>query len=540
MALTEAAVVEATATPPSRASTPVRRRWEIWILVLSSATLYVVAGVWLRYTMHYTIGDSLTRTADAVYVLFSRDPHLAAIGSVWLPFSEFIQIPFALLLRPFGQVELAGPVSTALCTVLTTLIIAQLCRVLEVSRVATFAICLVWAFNPVAVFYAANGMSEASSFMCLALAMFGYLAWIRLKRTSYLVVLAMGLAGAVLIRYEALGVVPVMAFLAAWDTKTRRPSLITMLIAAMPAAAAFLLWMVSDWLLLGDAFRWAKNTGPPPVDPPWLMGAHDFPTYLLYVGRWTIIFGPLLVVLVLLLSRPSRFRGTLGILAAAGVFPVVHLLLLTRHTSWGDPRYFAAAAMFAAVGAAWLASSGPRPNWRWIRAGWDTAVVAVLLVGSVTAPIALTNPVATRVEAEGRIFGSFFGIPQPVYQTFHGFPDPQSTQDFRLWRQVAADLDPELARGKRVIVDTNIGFGAVLFSKHPSGFVMNSDRDFESILSDPAGSVDYAISSYPCNPHGLDEVSLRFGYPPNPSKPGPGLVHDYGCARVYRLQPVKS
>jgi hypothetical protein len=316
--------------------------------------------------------------------------------------------------------------------------------------------------------------------------------------------------------------------------------MITMLIVALPAVAAFALWMATDWILLGDPLHWAKSTGGVPVNPPWLMGAHDFPTYLLYVGRWTIIFGPLLVILVLLLARPSRFRGTLGILAAAGVFPATHVLLLLRHASWGDPRYFASAVLFAAVGAAWLASAGPHPQWRWIRAAWDTAVVAVLTVGAVTAPIALTNPVATKVEAEGRIFGSFIGTPQPVYQTFKGYPDPQTTQDFRIWRQVAADLDPELARGKRVLVDTNIGFAAVLFSKHPSGFVINSDRDFESILSDPAGSVDYAISSYTCNPHGLDEVSQRFGYAPNPSEPGPGLVHDYGCARVYRLQPAKS
>ena len=66
---------------------------------------------------------------------------------------------------------------------------------------------------------------------------------------------------------------------------------------------------------------------------------------------------------------------------------------------------------------------------------------------------------------------------------------------------------------------------------------MNSDRDFESILSDPTGSVDYAVSSNTCNPNGLDSVSQRFGYG---SAPSPGLVHDYGCARVYRIQPAKS
>lgn len=539
MALTESAFTQQSRVSSPGDSKPVKPRYvEIWVLGILTSILYMVAALWMRYTMNYTIADSLTRTADAVYVLFSRDPHLAAIGSIWLPLSEFLQLPFALILRPFGQVELAGPVSTSLCIVATTLIIVRICRLLNLSRVATFAIALAWATNPVTVFYAANGMSEASSFMCVALAMLGYLGWIRLERTTYLVILAIGLAGAVLIRYEAVGLVPVMAVLAAWDGKRLRPSLVTMMIVALPAATAFLLWMLSEWILLGDPLHFARGAGSAPVNPPWLRGAHDFVGYLVYVGGWTLVFGPILLLLVLLLARPARFRGTLGILAAAGVFPGLHVLLLLRHNSWGDPRYFSTAALFAAIGAAWLASAGPR--WPWLRAGWDMAVVAILLVGAVTAPLALADPVSTSVEAETRIFGGFFGRPPPAYKTIQGFPNPQSTGDFRIWRKVAADLDPEMARGKRVLVDTNLGFAAVLFSRHPSGFVASSDRDFKAILADPVGTVDYAISSWTCNGGGIDMVSERFGYGPFGTPSSPGLVHDYGCVRVYRLQTGRS
>ena len=87
---------------------------------------------------------------------------------------------------------------------------------------------------------------------------------------------------------------------------------------------------------------------------------------------------------------------------------MAHFLLLLEHKSWGDPRYFAPAALFAAVGAAWLASAGPRA--RWLSVGWQTAVMIVLLLGSITAPIALTDPLATKVEAEARVFGQFSWI----------------------------------------------------------------------------------------------------------------------------------
>jgi Dolichyl-phosphate-mannose-protein mannosyltransferase len=519
----EAAVAQPVVGHPSGARTQLRRHWEIWALAVLSALLYLIAAVWMRYTMHYTIGDSLARTADAEYVLFSRDPHLGALGSVWLPLPAFIQIPFVLLLKPFGQVELAGPVSTALCTVATTLIIVRLCRVLDLGRAATFAIALAWAANPVTAFYAANGMSEASSFVFIALAMLGYLGWIRLSRTSYLVILGIGLAGAVLCRYEAVGLVPVMALLAAWERKGLRLSLCTMLIVALPAFCAFMLWILSSLILRGDAFfsfKALSAIGGRPTYSPWLPSQHEVLGTLVFAARWTIIFGPLLAVLVLMLARWGRNRGTLGILAAAGVFPMTHVLLLLEGKSWGLPRYFATAALFAAIAAAWLASAGPRT--RWLRAGWQGAVVAVLLVGAVTGPIALTSPVATTVEAEARIFGSF-NTSQPQAKA--------SGQNFTAWRIVAADLDPLLAHGKRVLVDTNQGFPLVLFSRYPSGFVIPSDRDFESILADPTGRVDYALIFAQAG--ALDVVGQAFGA-------SLVLVRDYGFVRLYRVPSAST
>jgi Dolichyl-phosphate-mannose-protein mannosyltransferase len=514
----EAAVVQPATGDPSGARPQLRRHWEIWALAVLSAILYLIVALWMRYTMHYTIGDSLARTAGAEYVLFSRDPHLAALGSVWLPLPAFIQIPFVLLLKPFGQIELAGPISTALCTVATTLIIVRLCRVLDLGRTATFAIALAWAANPVTAFYAANGMSEASSFVFVALMMLGYLGWIRLNRTSYLVILGMGLAGAVLCRYEAVGLIPVMAVLAAWERKGLRLSLCTMLIVALPAVCAFTFWMLSSLIIRGDAFfsfKALSAIGGRPTYSAWLPSQHDVLGTLVFAARWTIIFGPLLVVLVLMLALRARSRGTLGILAAASVFPMTHVVLLLEGKSWGLPRYFATAALFAAVAAAWLLSAGPRA--RWLRVGWRTAVVAVLLLGAITGPVALTSPVATTDEAEARIFGSF-NVTQPQVNS--------SGQNFTRWRTVAADLDPVLAHGKTVLLDTNQGFPLVLFSRYPSGFVIPSDRDFESILADPNGRVDYALI-FP-QARALDVVGQAFGA-------SLVLVRDYGFVRLYRV-----
>ena len=43
------------------------------------------------------MGDALSRVQAAESVLFSRDPHLAAIGFIFTPLTAMVQIPAILL-----------------------------------------------------------------------------------------------------------------------------------------------------------------------------------------------------------------------------------------------------------------------------------------------------------------------------------------------------------------------------------------------------------------------------------------------------------
>src|ERR1041385_9278526 len=46
---------------------------------------YIALGSYLALVLHAYHGDAYSRVANAYYVLYSRDPHLAAIGFVWMP-----------------------------------------------------------------------------------------------------------------------------------------------------------------------------------------------------------------------------------------------------------------------------------------------------------------------------------------------------------------------------------------------------------------------------------------------------------------------
>src|SRR5690349_4617983 len=67
-------------------------RHENTILFVISFGISMTLAMYMRSLDVFFI-DSLSRTANAFYVLFSRDPHLAAVGFVWNPLPSLIQLP---------------------------------------------------------------------------------------------------------------------------------------------------------------------------------------------------------------------------------------------------------------------------------------------------------------------------------------------------------------------------------------------------------------------------------------------------------------
>ena len=58
---------------------------------------YLSVAVLLDLVYHSVVGDATSREANAYYVFFSNDPHLAAIGFVWNPLTSLTEMPLILL-----------------------------------------------------------------------------------------------------------------------------------------------------------------------------------------------------------------------------------------------------------------------------------------------------------------------------------------------------------------------------------------------------------------------------------------------------------
>ena len=63
------------------------------LFIAGRSSVYLAVGYWLQVRHGFIIGDALSRVFAAQSVLFSRDPHLAAIGFIFTPLTAMVQLP---------------------------------------------------------------------------------------------------------------------------------------------------------------------------------------------------------------------------------------------------------------------------------------------------------------------------------------------------------------------------------------------------------------------------------------------------------------
>jgi hypothetical protein len=524
-----------------------RSWWRLWILdapegvVLAVALTagYIVAGWVFRYHFGYNPGDALARTAKAVYVAVSRDPHVGAIGFYWPPLPMLLEIPFVVILRPFGHMDFAGPISTAVLTGAAIVVLTRICREVGLSRPTTFAVCLLYGLNPVIFIYAFNGMSEATIYLCLLFVILGWMRWVKYQRATDMGLVAIAMAAGVMARLESFPVVIVMGFLIGAGRDPIRWLMRWSMVVA-PAVFAVAVWMGVQWLLLGDPTAFLNNGQPHGQNPATIPGgapaaksvplgwtqsfraAFGLPRIPGYIGalpwafNWVLVLAPaLLVLLVLALVRwRSRLYTVLGLVAGAACFPLFQIYQADHQIGWSDPRYFSEMIPFGTVAAACIAAwivadvrtrkvtAEPARRSLGARAApiFALAVAVTLLVGTSASTLAYE-----RVKVHTNIGGEYY-----VLQILSGRHIVVQSTDVRgCWcsrtlpdgQAIDAMIDPYLAKGAKVIIDTTSMAVLDLQTKYPKQFVIQEDRDFRTILANPEGRFQVIVA--PTNPSGL-------------------------------------
>jgi hypothetical protein len=248
------------------------RRWrrrltgEGGVVVLLAAGVYLVVAILLDFKYLSFNGDAMARMANGFYVLYSQDPHLAAIGFVWDPLQsilDMVPLLFYHLWTPLATHEFAGSLASVVSMVGAVHQIRAALREWGLGRAPRLILTALFALNPMILYYSGTGMSEALYIFTLV-ATARYLArWLRRGDLRSLAYAAIALALCYLTRNEAIIPALLGALLVAGVSLSRvRGAPKTRIKTAMgdvtvfiaPFVVAFVGWAVTSYIIVGQPF----------------------------------------------------------------------------------------------------------------------------------------------------------------------------------------------------------------------------------------------------------------------------------------------
>ena len=479
------------------------------LLAAGFLVLYLVLAWYLHIWREIWIGDAVSRTANGTYVVLSRDPHLGAVGFVWPPGLSIIQIPFILLLDPFRQSLFAGNMMSAILTAATLWAFWKLLEALSVPTPWALAMVILYATNPMTLYYASNGESESTFMFLVIVVIWQFFVYTRARHYWHLFACALALAAAVWVRYETIPVTAAVAIaLALYEIgDDEQGALITrteavLLTAIGPASLSFVLWLFFNLLIQGDVFYWVNSPGGPIDVLATKLSDHtaearaastSLPLAAIYSLRRIALLSPFFLPItavataIALKRRNMSLVGVLGIGSSVLVFAVY---LLGTGRSFGWLRFYIYALPLTIVfGTA--AAYGMR---RQVRRALYAVVIVGLVVAIPSTSWAMWNP-DTGPE-EGAVL---LQLSKPRGQA----------EVVDLEHQIADYLD-NIPADRIIYVGTYNSYPIIPLVRHRNRLVITNDADHGLFLDDPIRKLDYLLVPSPKGLGQADELHARF------------------------------
>ncbi|MDV3127579.1 ABC transporter [Mycobacterium sp. 21AC1] len=500
---------------------------------------YLVVGYWLQVRQGFILGDSLSRISAAQSVLYSRDPHVAAIGFIFTPLTAMVQIPvvlFSPVWPALTEYAYSGTVMSAPFMAGAVMQILSMGTDRGLPRPYLIAVTAIFAANPMIVFYGANGMSEAPFIFFLAWAVRRLVMWMTDDDVHHLVA-AGGIAMALsyLTRYDAVAAIAAAGILVAVTTYRRartgprfRRALLDMFIVSGPGFASFVGWGVTSWLITGEAFaQFSSQYGNTAIleqsgggATGGLAAGFTFaavcitllaPTLIpigVWAGfarwrrpHWTVLIVPLTMYGGVLAFQAYSYASgsTFGFLR----FYIIAIPLAASLAMLAVPEGTFAPAKRPGK---WAPAPATVPVVRGFR-GQYAAVAVVFALCLPTTIWAMRSPdYAPQEYALGAVFH-----PDPYNPSQRKADERRIAATFSTERKLAAYLDDMNLPESSVITDTVYGFAIVGASAKPKTFVVPSDPDFVRLLNDPENNGVKYLLAVPNSGRGVsDALNLRY------------------------------
>jgi hypothetical protein len=456
--------------------------------------------------------------ANAFYVLYSRDPHLGAIGFVWNPLPSISVMPLLLLKDlwfPLVSHNMAGAITSAFCMTAAVHQLRCTLRDWGVQRVPRLLIVALFALNPMIVYYAGNGMSEALYTFTL-LAVTRYLSrWMIYDDLTSLVYAATALGFAYLARNEAVSpalfsgalVLGVSFFRNAGNLKARvMKSLTDATIYVFPFVISFIGWATASWVITGAPFAQFTSVYGTASEISSL-GIKKTPYHVAFAFEWHAIsaLAPLILLilpaalLTALWRRDALVLVPLAVVGASLAFdmgayatgsiissfryyietiPLEALLVGSLFATNRSLRPLPATSRFASPSA----SGGPSGKSRW--QGAMAALAALIVAAALLGPsipktgAAMFNPKIGSEETAnlGYVFHKHLTAEDRVFEVHY-------SQILNIGSYISGLHLPDGS----VVVDTfdSCAPEVITSIRDPRVFVITNDRDFQPVLADP-------------------------------------------------------
>jgi len=528
--------------------------------------LYLIVGALLDFKYVTFNGDAASRMANGFYVLYSRDPHLAAVGFVWNPgpsIVDLVPLLFYHLWTPLASHMFAASIASAVCMAGAVYQVGCTLEEWGVDRAPRLVLVAILALNAMIVYEGGNGMSEGVYLFTLTATCRYLLRWLRDNDLASLVYAASALGACYIARNEAAGpavaagaVVLGVSYARRSSTKSIRAAvprrtriwgaLTDATLFEMPFVTAFVAWAFISYIITGQAFAQftsvygtasqlkvssSEGGGPPPLlSDRILHDVHD----ILYLA-------PTVLVILILATVLSMLRRDVGILAplsvlGAGLAFDAFAYITNSIAQWF--RYFIAAVPLevllvgcifatapAVIGLAVpTAPAGSRNRRLLVGVGAVAGVLLLLIPSAVTTVQGMSNP---NVGFEERQHLAFIFSKHPSKADNAApatWPGMVSATNYLSGRHIA---------NGQVLVDNFSGCvpQIIVMSPNPKIFVIPNDRDFQRILADPLTfHAHYILDVDPVGNGTLTAINILY---PALWKTGAGfatLVHDFPAA----------
>lgn len=575
------------------------RPWLASLVIFGVAYIgYLTVGALIVFGTGSIPMDTWARVGNAHYAMYSRDPHLGAIGFVWSPLPTLAImpiLPFKALWPALVTSAFAGPITTAAFMAGGVVLVRRILVDLAVAPWMIALLVALFALHPMIVYSGANGLSEAPFLFFILWATASLLRWLDRGRLADLVRLGLALAMGYLARYEYLAaaiaailVVAVVGYLRAHGTKIERrtAAVADAVVVGLPFAMAFLGWALASWMLVGSPFAQFSsvygNFSQAQILHEGIVERTGQGTSAAfgYLAAQVLGLAPLLPVIGSMALVRAAWRADQRVLAVIAIIggPVAFsVIAFLSGSTIGSLRYqIAAIPLLVVLGGMLLARNRPverlpmTESWSATRdrvvARFGGRLRIALPEVSARFPRGPALPIAPRA-ALGAIFGLLVAVgiglslATGLMTMRHPSFGPEEADALRLAlgndppargasyvlgthagaARVAAAVDALALTTGSVLVDVATGGPIVLQSAHPDWFVITPDRDFEQVLADPAQfGVRYLIAIGNDGLGALDALNRTY---PMLYEDGAGfatLVGDFGEPgipgwRLYRI-----